>query len=48
MENEAATITSPSKADDLEDRPINFAVRIIELSASLSKTPAGKHTYKDK
>ncbi len=30
-------------ADQLEDRLINFAVRIIKLSANLPKTPAGKH-----
>ncbi|MDQ3754853.1 MAG: four helix bundle protein [Acidobacteriota bacterium] len=32
-----------SKADELEERLIDFAVRIIKLSASLPKTPAGKH-----
>jgi four helix bundle protein len=32
-----------SKADELEDRLIDFAVRIIKLSSSLPKTPAGKH-----
>jgi four helix bundle protein len=32
-----------SMADELEERLINFAVRIIKLSASLPKTPAGKH-----
>jgi four helix bundle protein len=35
--------TSPSLADALEERLIDFAVRIIKLSASLPKTPAGKH-----
>ena len=35
--------TSQSRADALEDRLIDFAVRIINLSASLPKTPAGKH-----
>ena len=35
--------TSQSFADALEDRLIDFAVRIITLSASLPKTPAGKH-----
>jgi len=34
---------SQSKADELEDRLVNFAVRIIKLSANLPKTPAGKH-----
>ena len=32
-----------SRADELEDRLINFAVRIIRLSAGLPRTPAGKH-----
>jgi len=32
-----------SFADRLEDRLINFAVRIIRLSARLPRTPAGKH-----
>ena len=32
-----------SKGDDLEGRLIDFAVRIIKLSARLPKTPAGKH-----
>src|SRR6266481_9486426 len=32
-----------SQADELEDRLIDFAVRIIKLSANLPKTPAGKH-----
>jgi len=31
------------RADELEDRLIDFAVRIIKLSAGLPKTPAGKH-----
>lgn len=32
-----------SFADELEDRLINFAVRIIRLSSRLPRTPAGKH-----
>ena len=32
-----------ARADELEDRLIDFAVRIIKLSANLPKTPAGKH-----
>lgn len=32
-----------SKGDELEERLITFAVRIIKLTASLPKTPAGKH-----
>ena len=34
---------SQSKADELEERLIDFAVRIIKLTAGLPKTPAGKH-----
>ena len=36
-------ITSPTAADKLEQRLIDFAVRIIKLSANLPKTPAGRH-----
>ena len=32
-----------SQADELEERLIEFAVRIVNLSANLPKTPAGKH-----
>ena len=32
-----------SKADELEERLIDFAVRVVKLSASLPKIPAGKH-----
>ena len=32
-----------ARADELESRLIDFAVRIIKLSAKLPKTPAGKH-----
>jgi four helix bundle protein len=32
-----------TKADALEERLINFTVRVIKLSASLPKSPAGKH-----
>ena len=32
-----------SLADKLEERLIDFAVRIIRLSANLPRTPAGKH-----
>jgi four helix bundle protein len=38
METERMT-----KADALEERLINFAVRILKLSANLPKTTAGKH-----
>ena len=32
-----------SRADELEERLIDFAVRIVNLSANLPKTSAGKH-----
>lgn len=32
-----------SQADELEERLVNFAVRIVKLSASLPRSPAGKH-----
>ena len=35
--------TSQLLADQLEERLIDFAVRIIKLAASLPKTPAGNH-----
>ena len=35
--------SSQTKADELEERLINFAVRVIKLSANLPKTSAGKH-----
>ena len=35
--------SSLSVTNDLEERLINFAVRIVHLSASLPRTPAGKH-----
>ncbi len=31
------------RADELEGRLIDFAVRIVKLSARLPRTPAGKH-----
>ncbi|MCI0623646.1 MAG: four helix bundle protein [Acidobacteria bacterium] len=34
---------SQKRADELQERLINFAVRIIKLSAHLPKTPAGRH-----
>jgi four helix bundle protein len=37
------TTASQALADELEERLIDFAVRIIRLSASLPKTPAGTH-----
>ena len=39
-----ATAREPqSPADALEERLIDFAVRIVKLSASLPKTSAGRH-----
>ena len=35
--------SSQSQADELEERLVDFAVRIINLSANLPRTPAGKH-----
>lgn len=32
-----------SQADELEDRLVDFAVRIVKLSARLPKTAAGRH-----
>ena len=43
MENLEAPTGSQGQADKLEERLINFAVRIVILSANLPKTPAGKH-----
>jgi hypothetical protein len=34
---------SQSRANELEERLISFAVRIVNLSGSLPKTAAGKH-----
>jgi len=39
-----ATAKEPqSRADELEERLIDFAVRIVRLSARLPKTAAGRH-----
>ena len=35
--------SSQTLADELEDRLIDFAVRIIKLAANLPNTPAGRH-----
>ena len=42
MENSSSRY-SQSRADELEERLIDFAVRIIRLSASLPRSVAGKH-----
>jgi four helix bundle protein len=36
-------IGSQAKADDLQDRLIDLAVRIINLANKLPRTPAGRH-----
>jgi four helix bundle protein len=43
MNNDKVAKDTQSRADELEERLIDFAVRIVNLSASLPKTPAGKH-----
>src|SRR6185295_7278706 len=43
MVDDRVPVDHQSKADELEERLIAFAVRIVNLSASLPKTPAGKH-----
>ena len=43
MEKDERAEGSQAQADELEDRLIDFAVRIVKLSASLPRTPAGKH-----
>jgi four helix bundle protein len=43
MEHKKAAKSSQTRADELEERLIDFAVRIVKLSATLPKTPAGKH-----
>lgn len=43
MGDDSFLIGRQSRADELEERLIDFAVRVVNLSASLPKTPAGKH-----
>ena len=43
MEDDKSVESSQTQADELEDRLIDFAVRIVKLSASLPRTSAGKH-----
>jgi four helix bundle protein len=43
MKNQTVTQSSQFMADELEERLIDFAVRIIKLAAHLPKIPAGKH-----
>jgi four helix bundle protein len=43
MEKENVERDPQSRANELEERLIDFAVRIVKLSASLPRTPAGRH-----
>src|SRR5213080_997849 len=43
QEATAAAREPQSRADELEERLIDFAVRIVKLSARLPKTAAGRH-----
>ena len=43
MDQKSNSLDSTSRADELEERLIDFAVRAIRLCASLPKTPAGRH-----
>jgi four helix bundle protein len=43
MEKETVEPDPQSRANELEERLIDFAVRIVKLSASLPRTPAGRH-----
>lgn len=41
--DDARVVTAKQRSDQLEERLIDFAVRIIHLSSSLPRTPAGRH-----
>ena len=43
MGDDRFLIGRQSRADELEERLIDFAVRVVNLSANLPRTPAGKH-----
>ena len=43
MRDDRCQVRNQSRADELEDRLIDFAVRVVNLSANLPRTPAGKH-----
>src|SRR4030095_11013876 len=43
MEKKPAASSFQSRADELEERLIDFAVRVVNLSGSLPRTPAGRH-----
>ena len=42
-DNKIINEPSRSRADELEERLVDFAVRIVKLSSCLPKSPAGKH-----
>jgi len=43
MDEAKGVSTSQSRANELEERLIDFAVRVVKLAGSLPKTSAGKH-----
>ena len=44
MKEATATARAPrTQADELEDRLVDFAVRMVKLSAALPRTAAGRH-----
>ncbi|HEY9430910.1 MAG TPA: four helix bundle protein [Blastocatellia bacterium] len=43
MDKETVVRDSQTKATELEERLLDFAVRIIRLTTHLPQTPAGKH-----
>ena len=43
MVNDEDSRVPPSRADELEERLIDFAVRIVKLSSNLPRTSAGRH-----
>jgi four helix bundle protein len=43
VNDKRASRIPPSQADELEERLIDFAVRIVKLSANVPRTSAGKH-----
>jgi four helix bundle protein len=43
MGNDRFPVGHQSRADELEERLVDFAVRVVNLSANLPRTPAGKH-----
>ena len=43
MVNDKDSSIPPTRADELEERLIDFAVRIVKLSANLPRTSAGRH-----